>query len=166
MKRLCMTKERYERLFALVKTIPAGESLLHWINLICALIFYTVYPASLAILLIRQDVRLGSVLGIPAIAFVILSIIRKLINRPRPYEAFGLVPLLKKESNGCSFPSRHVFSAFMIAATVMTITPWGALLYFPAILMAAVRVIGGVHYPTDVIAGAIAAELAALFYLL
>ena len=161
-----MTKERYERLFAWAELIPMSTFWLKWLNTICAAVFYTVYPASLGILLVRLDARLWKFFLIPAISFVILSIVRKLINRPRPYETLGFVPFLIKESDGCSFPSRHVFSAFVIAASVTTLTPLGWLLYLPALLLALIRVISGVHYPSDVIAGAVFAEIVALFYLL
>ena len=160
-----MSKEGYDRLFAPFVKGKYGRNLLKWINLICAGIFYLAYPVCLVILLIGKDSRIVAVVLIPAISFVVLSIFRKLINRPRPYETLGITPLLKKESKGASFPSRHIFSAFLIAATIVTLTPWGYLLYLPAVLLAIVRVVGGVHYPSDAIAGVVCAGLAALFYL-
>jgi membrane-associated phospholipid phosphatase len=114
----------------------------------------------------RQDPFLWQAIAIPAVFFVLLSVFRKWVNRPRPYEAMEIVPLLKKESSGASFPSRHVFSAFMIALTFFAVAPWGALLIIPAVLLAIVRVIGGVHYPSDVIVGAGIALVASLIYLI
>ena len=160
-----MTVVQYNRLSAGF-TNRSGRILLKWSNLICAGLFYLCYPVALAILWVRQDVRLTKVILIPAISFVILSGFRKWFNRPRPYEDFGIPPLLKKESKGASFPSRHVFSAFMIAATLGTLTPWCYLLYVPAILLALIRVIGGVHYPLDVIVGARFAVICSLFFLI
>lgn len=161
-----LSQEQYARLFAPWMKYSWGRRALSIANLVCASIFYIAYPICILLLWIGEDPRLAKALLIPALSFVLLSVIRKLINRPRPYEAWGFAPLLRKESKGVSFPSRHIFSAFIIAATVAYITPWGHLLLIPALLLATIRVIGGVHYPSDVTAGAIFAGLAALLYLL
>lgn len=52
---------------------------------------------------------------VPASGFVILSLFRKKINAPRPYEVWEIVPLLDRDSPGQSMPSRHVFSATIIS---------------------------------------------------
>lgn len=157
--------DRYRCVSAPLDRWNWGRAVLKWSNLICALFFYTAYPLFLFILFYRQDPFLWRAIAIPAVFFVLLSIFRKWINRLRPYEALEIVPLLKKETSGASFPSRHVFSAFMIAGTIAAINPFGYLLYIPAILLAFIRVIGGVHYPSDVITGAAIALLASLLYL-
>ena len=51
--------------------------------------------------------QVGVYLLIPASGFVILSLFRKKINHPRPYETWGISPLLEKDSSGQSMPSRH-----------------------------------------------------------
>ena len=161
-----LSKAQYERLFAPWLNRSWGHRVLSVANIVCACVFYVAYPICILLLWRANDSRLAKALLIPAISFVLLSVIRKLINRPRPYEALEFTPILKKESLGASFPSRHIFSAFIIAATLAVITPWGYLLFVPAVLLATVRVIGGVHYPSDVLAGAVFAGIAALFYLL
>ena len=58
-------------------------------------------------------------------------------------------------------PSRHVFSAVMIALCVCLVQWWlGLILLVLALALAAIRVIGGVHYPRDVIVGALCGLLA------
>ena len=52
---------------------------------------------------------------VPASGFVLLTLVRKWINQPRPYETWEIVPLLDKDSSGNSMPSRHVFSAAIIS---------------------------------------------------
>ena len=91
---------------------------------------------------------------IPASGFVTLSLFRKKINHPRPYEAWDIDPLLDKDSSGQSMPSRHVFSATIISmACLHASLPVGlACLIFSA-LLGLVRVLGGVHYPKDVLVG-------------
>ena len=98
--------------------------------------------------------EVGIYVLIPASGFVILSLFRKKINHPRPYETWDISPLLEKDSSGQSMPSRHVFSATIISmACLHASLPVGlACLLFSA-LLGLVRVLGGVHYPKDVLVG-------------
>ena len=98
--------------------------------------------------------QVGVYLLVPATGFVILSLFRKKINHPRPYETWDISPLLEKDSSGKSMPSRHVFSATIISmACLHASLPVGlACLLFSA-LLGLVRVLGGVHYPKDVLVG-------------
>ena len=91
---------------------------------------------------------------VPAFGFVLLTLVRKWINQPRPYEAWKIVPLLDKDSSGNSMPSRHVFSATIISmACVHANLPAGLMLLVLSALLGLVRVLGGVHYPKDVLVG-------------
>ena len=91
---------------------------------------------------------------VPATGFVILSLFRKKINHPRPYETWDIRPLLEKDSSGQSMPSRHVFSATIISmACFHAWTLIGMILLICSGLLALVRVLGGVHYPKDVLVG-------------
>ena len=86
--------------------------------------------------------------------FFLLSLGRSLYNRPRPYHTWDIQPLIKKDSLGKSFPSRHVFSATTIAMFTLLLNPWlGGTMLFLAAILAILRVLGGVHYPSDVLAG-------------
>ena len=89
---------------------------------------------------------------IPASGFVLFSLFRHWINVPRPYEKWEIQPLLEKNSSGHSFPSRHVFSATMISMCVCQLSlPLGLASMLLSLLLALVRVMGGVHYPKDVL---------------
>ena len=91
---------------------------------------------------------------VPALGFVLLTLVRKWINQPRPYETWEIVPLLDKDSSGHSMPSRHVFSATIISmACLHTNLPVGLILLVSSALLGLVRVLGGVHYPKDVLVG-------------
>ena len=91
---------------------------------------------------------------VPALGFVLLTLVRKWINQPRPYETWGIVPLLDKDSSGNSMPSRHVFSATIISmACFHASLPVGLILLVLSALLGLVRVLGGVHYPKDVLVG-------------
>ena len=68
--------------------------------------------------------------------FFLLSLGRSLYNRPRPYQTWAIQPLIKKDSLGKSFPSRHVFSATVIAMLALMLNPWlgGAMLFLAGAL--------------------------------
>ena len=95
---------------------------------------------------------------IPASGFVILSFLRKKINAPRPYEEWDIKPLLDRDSPGQSMPSRHVFSATIISmACLHASLSVGVILLVLSALLGLVRVLGGVHFPKDVVVGYICA---------
>ena len=98
--------------------------------------------------------ELAAYIMVPAFGFVLLTLVRKWINQPRPYETWGIVSLLDKDSSGNSMPSRHVFSATIISmACVHANLSVGLMLLVLSALLGLVRVLGGVHYPKDVLVG-------------
>ena len=131
-------------------------------------IMYAAYPVLLAILFWKGEARAFLVsLLVPAAGFVLLTLVRAKINRPRPYEAWKIDPLIHKDTRGNSLPSRHVFSSAMIAVAWMPVSvPVAAALLAVSAAAALIRVLGGVHYPSDVIAGYAAGVLAGIPILL
>lgn len=133
-----------------------NKKIINRLNRFVTLLIYCAYPLVLGGLIFTRDIRFWRVLLTPAISFVLVSILRHHIDAPRPYEISDSVPIIEKESKGNSFPSRHVFSAFVIATTLYFISkPLGVILMAAGFLLAVLRVIGGVHFPKDVIVGAI-----------
>ena len=67
-------------------------------------------------------------------------------------------PLIPKDTKGNSFPSRHVFSIYIIAMAAWYVCPpLGVILCVAGVFLAAARVIGRVHFVKDVVAGALIA---------
>ena len=122
---------------------------------------YALYPLLLIYLAVYHltDKEPGFVpaLLVPGISFVLVSIFRSWYDAPRPYEIPGAEPpLIKKDAPGKSFPSRHIFSIFVIAVTFFWVWPVpGILIGIAGVLLAWSRVAGGVHFPRDVVAGAL-----------
>ena len=97
---------------------------------------------------------------IPGVSFIFISQFRKKLSAPRPYEVYGFTPALEKDTVGRSFPSRHVFSIFMVACTYFQVSiPIGIIIMIMGLGLAVIRVVGGVHFIKDVVAGAIMAIL-------
>ena len=142
---------------------------IHIANKCCTGVMYLAYPMLLVYLFFfgkfSSYFSFTKALLVPGISFVLLSLFRKWINRPRPYEKFEVPPVIKKDTKGQSFPSRHVFSATIISMTFLLMSPWswlGILFLLVSIALAAVRVLSGVHFISDVLAGILIAVVAAV----
>lgn len=150
-----MTKEQYERWSAPFRT-PFREKCLNVGNRVLTMTCYITYPLTLLWLWVGKDSHALRALLVPAVSFVLLSLFRRFYNAKRPYEQMDIRPLIHKDSKGKSFPSRHVFSVFIIAVTYLWMNPAvGGVFLAVGVLLALCRVIGGVHYPRDVLAGAL-----------
>lgn len=157
----------YRRITASFQTHPKRIRFLKNSNRILTGTVYLVYPLFLGVLLWNHDARVWKTALIPAVSFVLLSLIRKKINRPRPYETWQLDPLISKDTKGQSMPSRHIFSCTVIAMAFLSVIPLlGGLFLFWSVLLALVRVLGGVHYPSDVLAGFLAGIAAGILMIL
>lgn len=109
------------------------------------------YVGILLFLVFTMDQRIVSSIVKPLLVFLVVTIFRKVINRPRPYEALNIQPLFKHKK-GESFPSRHTASAFIIALVCYSLYPvFGITLLVIASFVAITRVVAGVHYISDVI---------------
>lgn len=152
-----MTRESYIKLTAYIRGDEKKIRLVSFANRILTGSAYLLYPLFLFSLLMQKHPFLLRAFFVPAVSFVSLSVFRDRVNAPRPYEKFGIPPVLNKDTKGHSFPSRHVFCIFLIAITIFYIYPTiGVILFLAGIGLAIIRVIGGVHEPRDVIVGALA----------
>ena len=153
----------YEELTKNYQT-DAKRNQLRLCNKIVTGVFYVIYPILLLYLFIIQSEKLLPTILIPLLSIVGITLLRKVLACPRPYEEYPIDQILEKESQHNAMPSRHVFSASIIAMMCFTISPLLAcILLVLAALEGYIRVVGGVHYPRDVIVGYL---LGALFGLL
>lgn len=151
-----MTKEQYIKITEPMRSDPEKTKRIVSLNQILTGVVFMVYPLYMVMLYLEKDPKLMKVIFVPAVSFVLVTIFRKMINVPRPYEKFGIPPVIEKDTKGKSFPSRHVFSVFIIAVTIFCSHPGpGILIALIGVAMAVIRVLGGVHEPRDVIAGAV-----------
>lgn len=82
-------------------------------------------------------------------------ILKNTIKRPRPHNLDGLSALISP-SDTFSFPSGHTAGAFVFATVVAFFFPVFALpAYICAVGIGLSRVVLGVHYPSDIAAGAV-----------
>lgn len=99
-----------------------------------------------------------------AVGLLIYKLLKSATVRPRPYAGGGDIDLCGKPLDQYSFPSGHTLHAVSFSIVACAHYPF---LYAPlcalATLIALSRMVLGLHYPTDVIAGAaLGATLATL----
>ncbi len=95
------------------------------------------------------------VVFVPAGAYLAGTVLRARLNYQRPYQQEGFTPLIPKQKQGHAFPSRHAVSASAIAATWWVVSPAvSVLLWVFVLVICVVRVLAGVHFIRDVVAGA------------
>lgn len=110
--------------------------------------------------------RLGFHIIISIALFYVLNdlVIKQLVQRPRPFLAIeGLTVLVTKPASW-SFPSGHACSSFAAAFVLTkTLKKKGSWSYLLAALIAVSRPYVGVHYVSDILAGAVVGTVGAIF---
>ena len=87
-----------------------------------------------------------------ALAYALNTLLKAVVRRKRPQ--LEKLPALIATPTALSFPSAHASSSFAAARVYSPLLP-GAPLYAVATAMALSRVYLGVHYPSDIAAGAL-----------
>ena len=149
-------QEWYDHIASKIENKPIFLRLLRTFNRFMTVVMPMIYLTLLATTYLQEGLgkQVLIYVFIPASGFVILSFLRKKINAPRPYEEWDIKPLLDRDSPGQSMPSRHVFSASIISmACLHASLSVGLILLILSAILGLVRVLGGVHYPKDVVVG-------------
>lgn len=118
---------------------------------------------ALVLLVTKKYRKVGAMMGVAMILGLLIGnlTLKPLIDRVRPYDMPGVdVNLLVEKLRDKSFPSGHTLVCFE-AATVLMLNDkrFGIPALIIAITVALSRLYLFVHYPTDVIAGAILGTL-------
>ena len=145
-----MTRERYIRMTETtrraVSRLPGGTKALRAPTLLCA----AIYCASLLYLMFIGDRRIIRSVIVPAVCFAVVTVLRPLIGKQRPYDRYGVPPVgAYKPGKGKSMPSRHTASA------IAYVFPHPAVIACMALLSAVIgslRVLSGQHDISDVLA--------------
>jgi membrane-associated phospholipid phosphatase len=129
-----------------------GEHGAIWLAL--GILFALIDPAN------RWEWLFAGVLG--PVGIVLNFLVKLVVKRPRPqipgYPPIGGAP------SSLSFPSAHATSSFAAATAMTRVDDTAALLFILAFAIAFCRPYLGMHYPSDVIAGAILGTILGLVW--
>lgn len=104
----------------------------------------------------REKLEILLVVGLSSIIarFGVTETIRFFYHRPRP---FSVLPVHQLLTDGAwSFPSGHATFFFALATVAYLYNKkWGIAFFAASLLIGVSRVVAGVHYPSDIIGGAL-----------
>lgn len=164
-----------ERLFGILYGLTHKSQLFDWLIIFLAeyLIFILAFTAAIFILK-EKDWRLRFYffsLTIISVVFsrgIITSLIRFYYERPRPFVAMDITPLIDHAATG-SFPSGHMAFIVPIVLTIWLINRRVGIWFLAgALFLGLARAATGIHWPTDILGGALVgtASFLATYYLL
>ncbi|WP_231686805.1 phosphatase PAP2 family protein [Bacillus sp. JCM 19034] len=97
------------------------------------------------------------------ISHLIVTVIKKIIPRNRPYLVLQNVTVVDNPFKDHSFPSGHTTAIFSILVPLMITYPFLILpLLIVAVIVGLSRIVLGLHYPSDVLAGATLGGISAI----
>jgi undecaprenyl-diphosphatase len=156
-ERVCERSNRwlhYRPLLALARLVSWLGNGIFWYALMLALLLRAPREAALPVV---------HMLLVGAASTAAYKVLKNGTSRPRPFKSLlgveaGAMPL-----DAFSFPSGHALHAVAFTLVALAYWPWLAPLLVPfALLTGAARVVLGLHYPSDVLAGALIGALVAI----
>ncbi len=130
-----------------------ADSGLGWIAIAVVLLFF------------KRTRPVGITMGIALLTGLLIGnlTLKPLVARTRPYDIQTGIALLIEKPHDFSFPSGHTLASFEAAAAIFLYhKKWGIVALCLAVLIAFSRMYLYVHYPTDVLAGAVLGVIIAL----
>ncbi len=151
-----MYKEKYDKIYDYFTKKPHRLKILQFLSKASAIIGYVAYIVLIAYLLLTENEKIYKCIYVPALTFLFATVVRKVLNFPRPYEKYDITPLVKKDTKGKSFPSRHVVCLAIISASwIYVYLPAGIFMCILTAVVMVIRPLSGVHFPRDTAAGAL-----------
>lgn len=145
---------RFEPLNAVMRAVTGlGNAGLVWIAL------------TVTLLIFRRTRRAGVACALALVFSLLLTnlALKNWVRRPRPFAELETLTLLIGQPSEYSFPSGHASSSFAAGWAMFRTLPrrWGIPALALAVLISLSRLYVGVHYPTDVLGGAVVGIAAA-----
>ena len=118
-------------------------------GLFIVLVFLSQYPKRK-----KLYILLMTAAAVLVARFGVTELIRIFYQRPRPFLTLPAHRLLY--DSAWSFPSSHATFFFAMSTIVYLYSrKWGVFFFVATILMTSGRVIAGIHYPSDILGGAV-----------
>lgn len=148
-----MDKKIVLKLYNFTSSNKMAYNLIKAIINISSYIFFVMFGAAAAVLIITRNEKAFKFIFATAIIIIFNMAARELIGRKRPFDTLGINSIAEHKSVG-SFPSNHSASAMAIAMAFSYVDYiYGAVVFVMAIITGVSRVFAGLHYLSDVLAG-------------
>lgn len=149
-----MNRKIFERNVRFFSKNHVARYTLFFIYKVLPMLMFFAYPALLLNSFFYTREAMLKLILVPLGVFVLVTVLRVVINEQRPYERYGKPSVFRKETVGKSFPSRHTASAFIIAMAFLYVSvPLGIIALVISLLIELSRILAGAHYTHDVAAG-------------
>ena len=129
------------------------------------LLLFIGYPVLISYVIFCRPHDILRIILVPFGVFLLVSVLRRLINEQRPYEKYGVQSLFGKTTKGQSIPSRHTASAFIISLAMLYVSfDLGVAALSVSLMITLSRVLAGVHFIRDVLAAMLISVLAGIVF--
>ena len=119
-------------------------------------IFVVLYILGIALVFFFKRQCLLKFVLIPMIVLFTVTIIRKIVNRKRPFQVVKELKPFIPHDDGESFPSRHTASSFIIGMAFLYVNIYiGVPILVLSFVVGLSRIMAGLHYPSDVLFGGV-----------
>lgn len=126
------------------------------LGVVCVCLSVYTFGYLCAVLFVADVWRGVRFVAVCAVPFGVVSLARRLIGAPRPYEVYDLGVVPPRAGRADSFPSRHVFCAVLLGVLACPVSVrLGILTLCAGAVLGVCRVLGGIHFLRDVIAGGV-----------
>ena len=148
-----ITEKNYKRIIKFFSERNFAFHALKFCYRFLPLLLFIGYPALIAYVFFSNPVDIFKIILVPLGVFLLITILRKVINEQRPYEKYNTPSLFGKTTKGQSMPSRHTASAFIISLAILYVnTELGIAALSVSFLITLSRLLAGVHFIRDVLA--------------
>lgn len=162
---IVINSQTYEKMVSFFKNNKIYKNILKFFYKVFPIIIFISYGILIIYSFITKNNKLLKIIVVPLCTFMVVTIFRKIFNRQRPYQKFGIQSVFNKTKDGQSMPSRHTASAFIIAMAILFLNFKIGIIYLILSLFIAIsRVLAGVHFVSDVLVGMFISILSGIIF--
>ena len=160
-----ITEKNYKRVIQFFSERNFAFNALKFCYRFLPLLLFIGYPALIVYVFFSNPVDLFRIILVPLGVFLLVTVLRKVINEQRPYEKYNTPSLFGKTTKGQSMPSRHTASAFIISLAILYVNfELGIAALSVSFLITLSRVLAGAHYIRDVFAAMLLSVTAGVIF--
>ncbi|MGD0977168.1 MAG: phosphatase PAP2 family protein [Minisyncoccia bacterium] len=149
------------KIFFALNDLVGSPGFLSWLTVFFAIywayllgILFLVFLWLKPFLATRWKVFWAGIISVFISRGILTTVIRYFYHHPRPFAIYQVHQLVSESGN--SFPSGHASFFFALSMIIFYYNKrWGTAFFVGSIVMGVARVMAGVHYPSDILGGAL-----------